>query len=88
MAYFLAKEAKDLYQAQVNPVALDNHNALETIWPYVTNALIRRFLAADILQSVYDAIVRATQGLSEDEVNSAQRITDAARECCHVFQPM
>ena len=26
--------------------------------------------------------------MSEDEVKFAQRINDAARECCHVFQPM
>ena len=88
LAYFLAKEAKDVYQAQVNPGALDSRDALEATWPYVTNALIRRFLADDILQSAYDAVVRATQGASEDETNFVQRITDAARECCHVFQPM
>ena len=54
----------------------------------MTNALIRRFLADDILQSTYDAVVRATQGASEEEIRFAQRITDAAREFCHVFQPM
>ena len=86
VAYFLAKEAKDVYQAQVNPGALDN--ALEASWPYVTNAFIRRFLADDILQSAYDAVVRDTQGTSEDEIKFAQRITDAARKCCHVFQPI
>ena len=32
--------------------------------------------------------MRATQEASEDEIKFAQRITDAARECCHVFQPM
>ena len=88
LAYFLAKEAKNMYQAQVNPGALDSRNALEVTWPYVTNALIRRFLADDVLQSAYDAVVRATQGASEDEIKFAQRITDAARECCYVFQPM
>ena len=88
LAYFLAKEAKDVYQAQVNPGALDSPNALEATWPYVTNALIRRFLADDIPQSAYDAVVCATQGASEDEIKFAQRITDAARECSHVFQPM
>ena len=66
LAYFLAKEAKDVYQAQVNPGALDSRNALETTWPYVTNALICRFLADDILQSAHDAVVRATHGASED----------------------
>ena len=54
----------------------------------MTNALIRRFLADDILQSAYDAVMRATQGASEDEIKFAQRITDAAQECCHLFQPM
>ena len=88
LAYLLAKEAKDVYQAQVDPGALDSRNALEATWQYVTNALIRRFLADDVLQSAYDAVVRATQGASEDEIKLAQRITDAARECCHVFQPM
>ena len=87
MAYFLAKEAKDVYQAE-DPGALDSRNALEATWPYATNALIRRFLADDILQSAYDAVLRATQGASEDEIKFAQRITDAARECCHVLQSM
>ena len=77
-----------MYQAQVNPGVLDSRNALEATWPYVTNALTRWFLAEDILQSAYDAVVRATRGASEDEIKFAQRITNAARECCHVFQPM
>ena len=86
--YFLAKDAKDVYQAQVNFGALDSRNAREATWPCVTNALIRPFLEDDNMQSAYDAVVRATQGASEDEVKFAQRIIDAARECCHVFQPM
>ena len=40
------------------------------------------------LVRAYDAVVRATQGTTEDEIKYAQRIRDAARECCHVFQPM
>ena len=59
LAYFLAKESKDLYQAQGSPGALDNRNALKATCPFETNALIRRFLADDILQSAYDAVVRA-----------------------------
>ena len=51
LADFLAKEAKDLYQAQVSLGALDSRNALEATWPYLTNALIGRFFADDILQS-------------------------------------
>ena len=54
----------------------------------MTNALVRCFLPDDILQTANDAVVRATQGAMEDEIKYAQRITDAARECCHVFQPM
>ena len=87
LAVCLAKGAKDVYQAEVNRSALDSRNALEATWPCVKNALIRRFLA-DILQSVNDAVVHATREVSEDEVTFAQRITDAAREFCQVFQPM
>ena len=77
-----------MYQAQVSPGSLDSRNAVEETWPYVTNGLIRRFLPDDILQSAYDVVVRATQGATKDEIKYAQRITNAARECCHVFQPM
>lgn len=88
LAYFLAQEAKDVYQAQLNPGALTGHEALEATWPYVIHALIRRFLSGDVLQRAYDAVVRAVQGSNEDEIKFAQRISDAARECSHVFQPM
>ena len=60
LAYFLAKESKDVYQAQGSPGALDSRNALEGTSPYVINALIRRFLVDDILQTAYDAVVRST----------------------------
>ena len=36
---------------------------------------------------MHDAVVSATQEVSEDEVKFAQRITDAEHECCHVLQP-
>ena len=89
LAYFLTKQAKDVYQAQVKPGTLDSSNALEETWPYLNNALIRRFLADDdILQSAYDSVVRATQDASEDEIKYSQRVKDAARECCHVLQPI
>ena len=78
----------DMYQAQVNLGALDSRNTPGATSPYVTIALIRLFLADDIMQSTYDAVVRATQGTSQDEIKFAQCISDALRECCHVFKPM
>lgn len=87
LAYFLADDAKDAYQSQMSPGALDQGTAFSMSWPYVVHMLIKRFLTDDVLQESYDGVTRAVQREGEDEINFAQRIMDAARLCRHVFSP-
>lgn len=85
LAYFLSDDAKDAYKAEIVP-GTRNH-ILETTWPYVMHALIRRFLTDDVLQTAHEEVIRATQRDSEDEMDFVQRIMDAFRVCRNSFLP-
>ena len=76
----MRKKPRIYIRRRLNPAPSTAPMHSSAHWTYVTNALIHLFLADEILQNAYDAVVRATQRVSEDEVKFEQRITDAARE--------
>lgn len=57
LAYLLSEDAKDAYQAQIVPGT--RTQALETTWRYVIQALVRRLLTDDVLQTAQDEVIRA-----------------------------
>lgn len=87
LAYFLKDDAKDTYQQQTSPGTNIPGRELEASWPFVINALLRRFLSDDVLQEAYDGVSRAVQREKEDETAFATRVMDASRVCRHVFTP-
>lgn len=48
-------------------------------WPFVVNALIRRFLAEDVLRSAHNAVERAVQTTGEDEGSFTKSLSKKAR---------
>lgn len=54
-------------------------------WPHVTNALVRRFVADEVLLEAHNKVPLAKQSDREDEAMLFVRITKAARLCYPVF---
>lgn len=84
LPYFLKDGARSAYNAQVAPMArvAQPHGAS---WPFVTHALLKRYLQDSVLRAAYDKVVTAAQGASESEDVFADRVLDAARDCANVF---
>ena len=87
LAFYLSEDAKSVYEAQVNPGTASRTAMLNATWPYVINAMIRRFLTEEVLQEAFDEVDRAKQLDTEDEMQFAQRMLENSRKCCHVFTP-
>lgn len=56
--------------------------------PAVINAPIERFLIENMLQEAYDLVTRASQWPDEGKLEIETRLSNATRQCCHIFKAM
>lgn len=76
--YLLPENAKDTYDAQVNP-SMTNF-PLQDTWPYVFHDLLTWFLTGDLLQIAFQAVRSAEKGAPEAEMQFTQHISDGSLE--------
>ena len=87
LSYLLTGAPKDTYTGQVSPATKKRVSPLAGTWPFVVNALIRRFLTRDVLREAHDKVVTARQMEGEDELAFCNRVEKDSRVCRFVFDP-
>ena len=68
LAFYLSKDAKSIYEVQVNPATASRAAMMHATWQHVINAMIRRFLTKEVLQEAFDEVDRAEKLDTKDEM--------------------